>query len=214
MKQLSFIPKVKREHGGTLALSKRRSRRPLDIKKSVHLVLRSDLAKGSRSLMRNQDVVLRVLQKFSRRFQIRIYEKAICGNHIHLLVKAKSRRDLQNFFRVLAGQIAQEILRRFPLQKHESKAFTGAPGGTPGTLALQGKRCEMHWKNQRTFWSLLLYSRIVRWGRDYQAVKAYVIQNTKEALGLIAYKERKPWRSSREKKRAVPPQSLRRNNSS
>jgi REP element-mobilizing transposase RayT len=151
--------------------------------------------------MRNQDIVHRVLQKFSRRFQIRIYENAICGNHIHLLVKATSRRNLQNFFRVLAGQIAQEILRKFPLQKHESKAFTGGPGGT---LDTRGIRREQHWKNQRTFWSLLLYSRIVSWGRDYLAVKAYVIRNTKEALGLIAYKERKPWRNPPGKRRAVP----------
>jgi REP element-mobilizing transposase RayT len=186
MKQLSFLPKSKREHGGSLALGKRRARRPLNIKKPVHLVLRSDLAKGRRSLMSNQSAVLKVLNKFSRRFHIRIYEKAICGNHIHLLVKAHSRRQLQNFFRVLAGQVAQEILNKYPLQKHESKAFWG---GTPTGRGKKGKVA--HRKNQRTFWSLLLYTRIVSWGRDYFAVKAYVIQNTKEALGLIAYKPRK-----------------------
>lgn len=193
MQKLIFIPipKINREHGGTLALSRRRSLRPLDSKKPVHLVLRSDLAKGSRSLMRNQQIVLRVLQKFSYRFQIRIYEKAICGNHIHLVVKAKSRRNLQNFFRVFAGQIAQEILHKFPLQKHEAKAFVGVPGGTP----------KMHPKNQRTFWSLVLYSRIVSWGRDFNGVKNYVIQNVKEALGLIPYKERKPRHGRMMKKR-------------
>jgi REP element-mobilizing transposase RayT len=189
MKQLSFFAKTRGEHGGTLALSKRRSRRPINIKNPVHLILRSDLAKGSRSLLKNKALVLRILQKFSRRFRIRVYEKAVCGNHIHLVVKADTHRDLQNFFRVFAGQVAQEILRDFPLQKHEEKAFVGPRrGGTP-----------MHLKNQRTFWSLLLYSRIVGWGRDFQGVIAYVIQNTKEALGLVAYKKRKtPWR-------AVPP---------
>lgn len=188
MKQLSFFAKARGEHGGSLALSKRRSRRPINIKNPVHLVLRSDLANGSRSLLRNQVLILRILQKFSWRFRIRVYEKAICGNHIHLVVRAHSRRDLQNFFRVFAGQVAQEILLKFPLQKREEKAFVGLRGGTP-----------MHLKNQRTFWSLLLYSRIVGWGRDLRGVIAYVIQNTKEALGLVAYKKRnKPWR-------AVPP---------
>lgn len=185
MNQLSFFAKTRGEHGGVLALSKRRSRRPINIKNPVHLVLRSDLAKGPRSLLKNKTRVLRTLKKFSWRFRILVYEKAICGNHIHLVVKARSRRDLQNFFRVFAGQVAQEILRDFPLQKHEEKAFVGIRGGTP-----------MHLKNQRTFWSLLLYSRIVGWGRDFRGVVAYVIQNTKEALGLVAYKKRKkPWRA-------------------
>lgn len=188
MKQLSFVPrpKSKCEHGGSLALGRRRARRPININKPVHLVLRSDLAKGRRSLMSNQNTVLKVLNRFSRRFHIRVYEKAICGNHIHLLVKAHSRRQLQNFFRVLAGQIAQEILHKYPLQKHETKAFWG---GTPGNRR-GSKRTVAHRKNQRTFWSLLAYTRIVSWGRDYLAVKAYIVQNTKEALGLIAYKPR------------------------
>jgi REP element-mobilizing transposase RayT len=185
MKQLSFIRNPRRDHGGILALGKRRSRRPLNINKPVHLVLRSDLAKGSRSLLRNQALVLRTLEKFAKRFHICIYEKAVCGNHIHIFAKANSKRDLQNFFRVFAGQVAQGILQKFPLQKHEQKAFTGRRGGTP-----------QHRKNQRTFWSFLLYSRIVSWGRDYQRVVNYVVRNTKEALGLIPYKERKPWLSS------------------
>jgi hypothetical protein len=85
---------------------------------------------------------------------------------------------MQNFFRVVAGQIAQEILRPHPLQKNENRAFTGSPEGTA------------HPKNQRAFWSVLLYSRIVSWGREFKVVMAYILQNTKEALGLVAYKDR------------------------
>jgi hypothetical protein len=94
---------------------------------------------------------------------------------------------MQNFFRVVAGQIAQEILRLYPLQKTESRAYTGPEGGTA------------HPKNQRTFWSVVIYSRIVSWGREFKVVMGYILQNTKEALGLVAYKERrkqKPTNSS------------------
>jgi REP element-mobilizing transposase RayT len=115
-------------------------------------------------------------QKAARRFRVRIYEKAICGNHLHFLVKAQTRSELQNFFRVLAGHIAQEILRNYPLLKHELRVAGGALG------------CK---KNQRKFWSLLLYSRLLTWGREYQAVKRYIVQNTLEALGLIPYQKRK-----------------------
>lgn len=191
MNQYSFFKQTRGEHGGALALGKRRSRRPLNIKNSLHLTFRSDLAKGRRSLLKHREKIDRISRKFSYRFGVRIYEKAICGNHIHLCIRAYRRRDLQNFFRVVAGQIAQEILREFPLQHDEEKAFVSLPGGTP-----------YHKKNQRTFWSLLAWTRIVGWGRDFRTVCRYVVQNAKEALGLVPYKERKrPWNQSG----AVPP---------
>lgn len=161
-------------HGGMLTLKKRKSRRPIDIHKPLHVVIRSDHAKGVRSLKSNRKIVEDVFQTYSRRFRIRIYEKAICGNHIHCLVKAKTRRELQNFFRVLSGQIAQKILIKHPLKKFEKKAHRGGA----------------HPKNHKTFWSLLLFTRIVSWGRDFFGVKRYVIQNTLETSGLIPYKTR------------------------
>lgn len=182
MKKLSPLPpKRKIEHGGSFAVGRRRSKRPIEIKKPMHVVLRSDLAKGRRSLMRHNALAERILKKASRRFHICIYEKAICGNHIHLVVKGRNRIELQNFFRVVAGHIAQEILQLYPLQKRERG---GAPGLAPAVAS-------GHPKNRRKFWSLLLYSRIVSWGRDFITVKKYIIQNVMESLGLIPYKTRK-----------------------
>lgn len=192
MTQTSFLPKSKRDHGGSLALHRRRSRRNLDIRKPVHIVLRSELAKKQRSLLRNRILVEKVLRHYSRRFGVKIYEKAICGNHIHLLVKAYARRDLQNFFRVVAGQIAQEILRKYPMQEFEEKAFWGGtPKGFERGAKSQRKKREMHRKNQRTFWSLLLYTRIVSWGRDFGNVGRYLVLNTKEALGIVPFQPRR-----------------------
>ena len=164
-----------KNHGGILALKKRNSRRPIDIRKPLHVVLRSDHAKGKRALKNNRKIVEEVFQVFALRFRIRVYEKAICGNHLHCLIRAQTRREMQNFLRVLAGQIAQRILNKFPLAKFEKKAFRG------GT----------HPKNHKTFWSLLAFSRIVSWGWDFIRVKKYVVQNTLETLGLVPYKKRK-----------------------
>lgn len=166
--------KKKTEHGGVFTLGKRNSRRSFTARKALHIVLRSDKAKGRRSLKNNDALVRKVLNKFSKRFRVKIYQLAICGNHIHCLAKAPTRRDLQNFFRVFAGQVAQEILRKYPLQKWEEKAFRG------GT----------HKKNQKTFWSYLLYSRVVSWGRDFGNVRRYIIRNVLETFGLIAYQPR------------------------
>jgi REP element-mobilizing transposase RayT len=175
MKQLSLERPKKRktEHGGLFSIGKRRSKRPLNMKKSHHVTMRSELARGRRSLLRHRNLIDFILYKASRRFRVRIYEKAICGNHIHLLVKAPTREDLQNFFRVTAGHIAQEILRLYPLQPHEKKVRGGAL------------------KNQRKFWGALLYSRIVQWGYDFITVKRYVVQNVLESLGIIPYQPRK-----------------------
>ena len=126
--------------------------------------------------MKNSQLIRRIILKASRRFNVQVYEKAICGNHLHLLIRGRSKTDIQNSFRVLAGHIAQEILRLYPLTAKER-------GGAPTQ-----KGCL---KNQRKFWALLLFSRIVGWGRDFANVSSYVIRNTLEALKLIPYVERK-----------------------
>lgn len=150
----------------------------MNMKTPLHVTLRSEFAHGQRSLMKHQNLVRRVMRKAASRFNVKVCQYAICGNHLHLLLKANFRIDIQNFFRVLAGHVAQGILEDHPLTQKER-------GGAPGRVR---KGCA---KNQRKFWSLLLYSRIVTWGREYRAVAKYILQNTLEALHVISYKERK-----------------------
>lgn len=177
MKQLPLIPEFNRrkEHGGTFSVGKRRKQRPLSLKKTLHLVLRSDFAHGSRSLLRHRPTIEKVVGKAKKRFAIRVYEMAVVSNHIHILIKGRSRRDIQNFFRVVAGHIAQELLRRFPILPSERVIRGGA----------QKTR-----ENENKFWQTRIYSRIVSWGREYLNVKKYIVQNTMEALKLIPYKTR------------------------
>jgi hypothetical protein len=75
---------------------------------------------------------------------------------------------------VLAGHIAQNILRHRPLDATE--------------IQVPAKGCR---KNQRKFWSLLIYSRVISWGREFRTVSDYILQNTLEVLCLIAYRPRK-----------------------
>jgi len=62
-KQLSFLPKQELQHGGELTRGRRKTARPLDPKRPVHLVLRSSRAKGPWSLLhpKNERRVRRVL---------------------------------------------------------------------------------------------------------------------------------------------------------
>jgi REP element-mobilizing transposase RayT len=194
MKQLKLIKPTKKEHGGMHSFGRRRSRRPLTTKEPLHVTLRSDFARGSRSLLRHRPLIYYVIKKASKRFDIRVYQKAICGNHIHLLIRGRSRTDIQNFFRVVAGHIAQGILREFPLLRAEQECGLRGGGGAQCALKNEPEKSEKHKgcaKNQRKFWALLIYSRVVTWGREYKAVTNYIQKNILEALNLIAYAPRK-----------------------
>ena len=117
------------------------------------------------------------MRKAARLFNVKVYEYAIQGNHLHLLIKGPDRESLQNFFRVFAGHTAQNILKLHPLKPKELHTFTERGG------AHTKKGCK---KNQRKFWSYLLYSRVVSWGRDFKNVARYIEKNTREALRLVA----------------------------
>ena len=180
-KQLSFLNKLKKQHGGSLAVGRRRSRRPLNLKQSHHITLKSHHAIGSRSLFRHKKLILSLIKKHSFKFKIKVYEYSVQGNHLHLLVKAQSREGLQNFFRVLAGHTAQRILEEYP--------FKPLAGGAP-------KKAVGCTKNLRKFWSYLVYSRIVSWGREFKTVTKYIQQNTLELLQIIAYQPRQRTKST------------------
>jgi REP element-mobilizing transposase RayT len=145
------------EHGGEIRRGLRKLERPIDLRRPLHVVLRSSRARGAWSLraQTNERIVRWVMRRFARRYSVRIYEFANAGNHVHLLLRVKCREALQNFLRTFAGITARLV--------------TGARKG---------------WAVGR-FWDWLAYSRIVHWGRDFRGVRAYVVQNEWEALGYL-----------------------------
>ena len=162
-------------------MGRRRSRRLLCTKSPIHIILRSDLAVGSRVLTRHRAVVDHVTKKAAKAFKIKVYESAICRNHLHFLIRGRRRKQIQNFFRVLAGHIAQQVLQVCPLSEEE-KSTPSFSWGQRGCL-----------KNRRVFWSFLIYSRVMTWGSDFRNVKQYIMRNTLEALRLIPYRQRICW---------------------
>lgn len=203
-RQLNFeaLRTTRREHGGTHSHGKRRSFRPLSTKHSLHITLKSDFAIGGRCLLRHRKMIERMMRKAAYLFRVRVYNHAICGNHLHLLIKGNSREDLQNFFRVFAGHTAQNILRDYPLLPKElDKRRSFYEGGAPQ----KGKRAVPCKKNRRKFWLLLIYSRAVTWGREYRTVRGYIEQNTLETLRIIAYT---PRHLANSKRRKGTPKSL------
>lgn len=185
MNQLTFFKsKNSKAHGGDHSIGRRRSKRVLILKRPMHVTLRSEFAYSGRCLLRHQKMINKVISRAAKRFRISVYEKAICGNHLHLLVRGRTRFEIQNFFRVVAGHIAQNILENLPIRENEKPKWGGASRSRKNT-------CQ-HPKNQRKFWCALIYSRVLSgWGREFRTVKNYIVQNTLEAIGVIPYQKRK-----------------------
>jgi len=148
------------EHGGELWRGRRKSRRPLATRRAVHVVFRSSLAKGAWSFLaaRHAVYVREQLPKVARLYGVRLYEISNNGNHIHLLLRARTQEGLKSFFMVFCGKLASRI--------------TGARRGKPF-----GRR----------FFDHVPYTRIVEWGNAFKVAKNYVLKNALEALGLVTH---------------------------
>ncbi len=172
-KQLSFEKtnwQHRLNHGGSIR-NKRlgRKARPLSTKASHHVVFKAEkknLRRGLRSPLGFQ-ICLKVLKDYSHRFHIKIQSQAICGDHVHLVIRIKKRSLAQHFLRVVAGQIAQRF---------EKNGFLKLGTDTPNTK-----------KSKPSLWRYRPFTRVVL---GYQALKialAYVRLNEKEAQGVIPY---------------------------
>jgi hypothetical protein len=152
---------VKHFGGAYLKESNPKEKRPISIKNSMHLVVRSVLAKGPLSLLKFHDDIQYIIDTQARLFGVKVYRLANGGNHLHMIVLPRSRKAFNGFVRAITGLIARKVL--------------GAERGCPKAIK---------------FWEKRPFTRIVEWGRDYKRLCRYLAQNTLEALGFIPYSPR------------------------
>jgi REP element-mobilizing transposase RayT len=147
--------KAVRIHGGDHSIGKRKSKRPFDPKQALHVVLRSSKAHGKLSMLSSKRAaaIQAFLNKTSRRWNVRIYRYANVGNHLHLLVRSKSRAEWQGFIRDFSGNVAILI--------------TGAKKGLSFGMDL----------SVRKFWDQLVFTRIVKFGKDFVRAGSYLLKN-------------------------------------
>ena len=84
--------------------------RPYSRKKCLHVVLRSKYSQLR--VKENRKIIATLLLRYSTRFKVRIYQNSLNSNHIHLICFAQEKHQIQNFLRVFAGQVAQQITQR------------------------------------------------------------------------------------------------------
>jgi REP element-mobilizing transposase RayT len=172
-KQLSF-------GGSLLKNSHAKVARPLSSKQALHIVLRSEVAKGNWSLLKHERMIKNTLQKMGQNHGVKVYRVANAGNHLHLLVRFTKRRGLQNFLRGSAGLIARKILgRERGLGRNTATTAVAHP--------LENAPLERGEKKFK-FWAQRPYTRIVSWGRDFDGTLSYLKLNSLEAFGFISRK--------------------------
>ncbi len=127
-------------HGGPQSRGKRKTARPFEKKAPLHVVLSSKRAKGAWSLehRRNRSRISGMMYTYAERFKVKVLQARIEGGRIHLLVRARDRKALADFLRVLAGRVAVVV------------------SGAKRNVKKVGK-----------FWDELCWSRLVNWGREF-----------------------------------------------
>jgi hypothetical protein len=153
-RQLSLLPPQITTHGGEASKGKRKSARPFDRKKAIHVTLRASRATREWSMLarKHKGFVYLEGDRIACESQVKLYRIVNVGNHLHLVVKARSRGDFQRFLRILTGKIAMLV--------------TGAKKGQP--LA-------------QRFWDLLAHTKLIEWGRQFAKLSRYMEKNFGEA---------------------------------
>lgn len=158
--QLSLIQKTTLAYGGELLKTRagRASGRPLDTKNTMHLVLRSSKAKGDYSMRKpgHSQKVKKILERFSKKYGIKIISFANVGNHLHLHIKIALRSAYKPFIRAITAAIAM--------------AITGASRWKTSAL---GK-----------FWDYRPFTRVVVGWRAVKTLRDYIHINQWEGMGV------------------------------
>lgn len=124
-KQLSFFKNQSRAFGGSLLTGKRKARRPLSTKHPVHLILKSELAKGNLRFTAHRFVIERIFSKLSRRYGIKVYDIAVNFDHIHTVISFKSINSYKSWIRHLTSEIVRTLSQR--AQNQLKEFFTHRP---------------------------------------------------------------------------------------
>jgi len=99
------------QHGGVNTKGRRKLERPLSSRKWIHLVLKSDKAKGKLSFLnpKNAQNIKQILKKQANKFGVKIADYANVGNHLHLKIKINNRDSFQKFLKSVTCLIARKI---------------------------------------------------------------------------------------------------------
>lgn len=120
-KQLSFsgLPQTSDRFGYSDTKGRQRTTvasrqaRPITLKTSMHVILKTQHAKGEWSFLKGQrrQLIKNLVLQVADQFHVKLLSGANVGNHIHLHLKFTKRAQYKAFIRVLTARIAFLVTR-------------------------------------------------------------------------------------------------------
>jgi REP element-mobilizing transposase RayT len=104
--QMAFANDYKKEFGGSLLLGKRKTARPIAVKKPMHLILKTTKLSPFNPTNRNLE---KIIKSHALRFGIKIYNFAINNNHIHMVMKLPTREAYFAFIKTVTAAIVSYL---------------------------------------------------------------------------------------------------------
>lgn len=109
MKQTSFIPPFSSAFGSELLEGKRKSARPLCSQRPIHIVIRSQKARGKYSFANHRRRLDEQLQRCARKWGIKVYARVWVWDHLHAIIKIPNRTLYKNWIREFNAAIAKVL---------------------------------------------------------------------------------------------------------
>lgn len=144
--------------GGLELKGNPRNARPISLSRPVHLVLKSELAKGHRSFLRKTYAsrIEASVRRLSKLTNLRVYRFVNAGDHLQLILQVRSRKAFHKFVRALTGHIARIVLD-----------------------AERGRAQE------KKFWIARPFTRILDWKKEFTKCKLFIEKKRLLALGFL-----------------------------
>ena len=163
-------------YGGDL--NYRKTSRPFDSKKLIHVVFKANLGKAI-YFTRSQKSILELIKSSLYRYNLKLKSFSIQRDHIHLLCYSssqvspmKAQEEFKNFLRFFSSEMGRKykmIFKRF--------GFTSIEKGSD--------------KKLKSLWAKRPFTRLVSWGKkSLLKVVEYIEKNTLEEQGLVEYTPR------------------------
>jgi hypothetical protein len=178
MKQIALFKNSEKAYGGEL-LKTRKGRaqpRPLATRHDMHLVLRSSLARGEWSFRRprNARKIRAILEKFARRYGVRLISLANVGNHLHIHLRLGNRHTYPAFIRAVTGSIAMAVTGASRWNKPAVGGRSAGPSGRSG---------RPRESSRRRFWDYRPFTRVMIGFQAALRLKDYLKINQLEGIG-------------------------------
>lgn len=114
--------------GGSSLKSHPKTARPFSTKHLMHVVLKSERAKGPRSFLRIERELIALAKTLGIALNVQIKDIVVMTNHVHLSIKVSHRRAFHAYLRALGGLIVRKLLKTEKGNPTSVKNFfTGRP---------------------------------------------------------------------------------------